>query len=79
MDLRKTLVVEPGTRVRLKDVDAAFHGDYASGEHAKEDLAKNVTRLAELQQNALRREEARPPRGAAGHRRRRARTAPAGT
>lgn len=50
MNLRKKLVVEPGTRVRLKDVDAAFHGDYASGEHAKEDLAKNVARLAELQQ-----------------------------
>lgn len=50
MDLRKRLMVEPGTRVKLKDVDAAFHGDYASGEQAKEDLAKNVARLAELQQ-----------------------------
>lgn len=50
MSLHKKLVVEPGTRVRLKDVDAAFHGDYASSEHAKEDLAKNVARLAELQQ-----------------------------
>lgn len=50
MGLRKKLIVEPGTRVRLKDVDAAFHGDYASAEHAKEDLAKNVARLAELQQ-----------------------------
>jgi PPK2 family polyphosphate:nucleotide phosphotransferase len=50
MTLRNKLVVEPGTRVRLKDVDAAFHGDYASADHAKEDLAKNVARLAELQQ-----------------------------
>lgn len=50
MNLRKTLVVEPGTRVRLKDVDAAFHGDYASSDHAKADLAQNVARLAELQQ-----------------------------
>ncbi|MDQ0506712.1 polyphosphate kinase 2 family protein [Xanthobacter agilis] len=50
MGLRKKLVVEPGTRVRLKDVDAAFHGDYASAELAKDDLAKNVVRLAELQQ-----------------------------
>ena len=50
MDLRKKLVVEPGTRIRLKDVDAAFHGDYASSDHAKEDLAKNTLRLAELQQ-----------------------------
>lgn len=50
MDLRKKLMVEPGTRVRLKDIDAGFHGDYASSDHAKEDLAKNVARLAELQQ-----------------------------
>lgn len=50
MDLRRKLVVEPGSRIRLEDVDAAFHGDYASGDHAKEDLARNVARLAELQQ-----------------------------
>jgi PPK2 family polyphosphate:nucleotide phosphotransferase len=50
MNLRNKLVVEPGTRVRLKDVDAAFHGDYASADHAKDDLARNVARLAELQQ-----------------------------
>jgi len=50
MDLRKKLIVEPGTHVRLKDVDAGFHGDYASGDHAKDDLAKNEARLAELQQ-----------------------------
>ncbi|WP_454916069.1 polyphosphate kinase 2 family protein [Xanthobacter sediminis] len=50
MGLRKKFMVEPGTRVKLKDVDAAFHGDYASAEQAKEDLAKNVARLAELQQ-----------------------------
>lgn len=50
MSLRKKLIVEPGTRLKLKDVDAAFHGDYASPEHAKDALANNVTRLAELQQ-----------------------------
>ena len=50
MDLRKKLIVEPGTRIRLKDVDASFHGDYASSEHAKEDLAKNVARVTELQE-----------------------------
>ncbi|MCS0495749.1 polyphosphate kinase 2 family protein [Ancylobacter sp. MQZ15Z-1] len=50
MSLRKKFVVEPGTRIRLKDVDASFHGDYASAEHAKADLARNVARLAELQQ-----------------------------
>lgn len=50
MDLRKKLLVAPGTRIRLKDVDAGFHGDYPSGDHAKDDLARNVARLAELQQ-----------------------------
>lgn len=50
MSLRKKLIVEPGTRVKLKDVDAAFHGDNGSAEEAKEALAKNVSRLAELQQ-----------------------------
>ncbi|WP_334173848.1 polyphosphate kinase 2 family protein [Pseudoxanthobacter sp.] len=50
MDLRTKLIVKPGTRLKLKDVDAGFHGDYASSEHAKDDLARNVARLAELQQ-----------------------------
>lgn len=50
MDLRRKLGVEPGSAVRLKDVDADFHGDYASSEHAGQDLARNVARLAELQQ-----------------------------
>ncbi len=49
MDLRKKLIIAPGTRIRLKDVDAAFHGDYASSEDAKADLAKTVVRLGELQ------------------------------
>lgn len=50
MGLRKKLIVEPGTRVKLKDVDAAFHGDHASEEAAKEALAKNVAHLTQLQQ-----------------------------
>lgn len=50
MDLRKKLVVEPGSRVKLKEVDAGFHGDYASEPEAKDALAKNVGRLTELQQ-----------------------------
>lgn len=50
MDLREKLIVKPGSKVRIKDVDASFHGHYASSEHAKEDLAKNVARLSELQQ-----------------------------
>lgn len=50
MDLRGKLMVEPGTRVKLKNVDAGFHGKFESSEHAKEELARNAARLAELQQ-----------------------------
>jgi PPK2 family polyphosphate:nucleotide phosphotransferase len=50
MDLRKKLVVEPGSRVKLKEVDAGFRGDFASEQEAKEALARNVARLTELQQ-----------------------------
>ncbi len=50
MDLRTKLIVPPGTRVSLRDIDAGWHGTYASSDAAKEDLAKNETRLADLQQ-----------------------------
>lgn len=50
MGLRDKLIVKPGSKIRLKDVDASFHGDYKSAEHAKEDLAANAARLTELQQ-----------------------------
>ncbi|MGQ3675135.1 polyphosphate kinase 2 family protein [Xanthobacter sp. TB0139] len=50
MGLRSKLRVQPGSKVRLKDIDASFHGDYTSAEHAKEDLDKNVARMTELQE-----------------------------
>lgn len=50
MDLREKLIVKPGSKVKLKEIDASFHGHYASSEHAKEDLAKNSERLSVLQQ-----------------------------
>lgn len=50
MDLRKKLIVEPGSRVKLKDIDAGFHGDFASEQEARDALARNVARLTELQQ-----------------------------
>ncbi|MGE4372470.1 MAG: polyphosphate kinase 2 family protein [Xanthobacter sp.] len=48
--MRSKLMVEPGSKVRLKDIDASFHGDYKSAEYAKEDLDKNVVRMTELQE-----------------------------
>lgn len=50
MDLRKTLIVEPGTRLKLKTIDPAFKGDYTAAKDAKKDLARNDKRLASLQQ-----------------------------
>lgn len=50
MDLREKLIVEPGSKIKLKDVDASYHGQHETSEQAKEELAKSNGRLAELQQ-----------------------------
>ena len=50
MDYRKKLIVEPGSQVRLKDVDPGFHGKHESEAEAAADLAKNVARLTKLQE-----------------------------
>ncbi|MCJ8144350.1 polyphosphate kinase 2 family protein [Ancylobacter sp. A5.8] len=50
MNLRKKLMVAPGAKVRLKKFDPAFRGDYGSAEDARKELARNVARLADLQQ-----------------------------
>jgi PPK2 family polyphosphate:nucleotide phosphotransferase len=48
MDYRKKLVVDPGSRVRLKSIDPGFHGKHDE-ESAKAALAGEVARLTELQ------------------------------
>lgn len=50
MDLRKKLIVKPGTRIRLADIDAGYHGPYKHSEQANEELARNIERLGVLQQ-----------------------------
>jgi PPK2 family polyphosphate:nucleotide phosphotransferase len=50
MDFRSKLIVEPGSRVRLKDLDPAFHGKHRSEDEAEDDLKKNVARLTRLQE-----------------------------
>ena len=47
MDYRKKLVVEPGSKARLKAIDPAFHGKHEAS--AKAEIAKEVARLTELQ------------------------------
>lgn len=49
MNLYKKLIVEPGSKIKLKKVDASFHANYENEEHAKDMLAKHVEKIGELQ------------------------------
>ena len=49
MDYRKKLIVKPGSRVRLTEIDPAYHGKHETEESALEDLQANVARLTRLQ------------------------------
>ncbi|MFO0994547.1 MAG: polyphosphate kinase 2 family protein [Hyphomicrobiales bacterium] len=49
MDYRKKLIVKPGTKIRLKDIDPAYHGEHESEAEAQQDLAGNVAKLTHLQ------------------------------
>lgn len=50
MDLRKHLVVEPGSRVRLKDIDPSFHGDFKHHKDAEPELQRTLEEITELQE-----------------------------
>ena len=45
----KSMMATPGKRIRLKDFDPAFKGDYKSHAHAQSKLKANVQRLAKYQ------------------------------
>ena len=45
----KSMIATPGKRIRLKDFDPAFKGEYESQAHAQSKLQKNVQRLAKYQ------------------------------
>jgi polyphosphate kinase 2 (PPK2 family) len=49
MDYRKTLVVKPGTKVRLSKIDASHTGRHVDHEKAQPDIQKHVERMAKLQ------------------------------
>ena len=49
MNYTKKLIVEPGSKVRLREFDPAFHGKGAAEQNADEELAAAKTRLGELQ------------------------------
>ena len=49
MNFTKRLIVEPGSKVSLTDVDPDFHGDWKSVDDAQADLDKNLGRISQLQ------------------------------
>jgi PPK2 family polyphosphate:nucleotide phosphotransferase len=49
MNLTKRLRVEPGSKVDLAAIDPSFHGNWASAEAAKDELASNIARITTLQ------------------------------
>jgi PPK2 family polyphosphate:nucleotide phosphotransferase len=49
MDYRKKLVVEPGSKVKLKAIDPGWHGKADGGEDATAALAAETERLTKLQ------------------------------
>jgi PPK2 family polyphosphate:nucleotide phosphotransferase len=46
---RAKFLVEPGTRVRLRDVDPDATGKHASEDEAREEIARDLDRLTDLQ------------------------------
>ena len=49
MNLAKRLKVEPGSKVKLSDIDPNFHGTHESEDEAKAELQHNLDRITELQ------------------------------
>ncbi|MGH6822493.1 MAG: polyphosphate kinase 2 family protein [Methylocella sp.] len=49
MDYRKMLIVNPGQKLRLKDIDPAFKGRHETHESAAQELEKYRQKLAQLQ------------------------------
>ena len=49
MDYRRKFLVEPGSRLRLKKIDAAYGGKHGSHAKARSEIARNVERIDRLQ------------------------------
>jgi PPK2 family polyphosphate:nucleotide phosphotransferase len=49
VNLAKRLKVEPGSKVKLSDIDPNFHGTHQSEDDAKAELQHNLDRITELQ------------------------------
>lgn len=49
MSLYNKLIVKPDSKVKLKDIDPAYHAQYDNEEHAKQTLEQHVEKIRELQ------------------------------
>jgi len=49
MDYRKELIVEPGRKVRLKDIDPAYHGKHEGREQAQPEIENYLQRMEKFQ------------------------------
>ena len=49
MDFRKKLVVKPGAKVKLGDIDPAYIGEHGSYQSGTAEIARNAASLALLQ------------------------------
>ncbi len=49
MDYRKKLLVKPGSKVSLKNIDPGWHGQHDSEKEATEEIAKHLASIAEHQ------------------------------
>lgn len=50
MDYREKLIVEPGSKVKLKDIDPGFHGAIDSKEAAMAELQEVLDKITLLQE-----------------------------
>jgi PPK2 family polyphosphate:nucleotide phosphotransferase len=49
MDYRKELIVEPGRKVQLKDIDPAYHGKHEGREQAQPEIENYLQRMEKFQ------------------------------
>ena len=50
MDYRKELIVEPGRKMRLKDIDPAYHGKHEGREQAQPEIEGYLQRMEKFQE-----------------------------
>jgi hypothetical protein len=67
VNLTKRLKVEPGSKIKLADIDPGFHGKHETEEEAKAELHGNLARITALQRK--RKPRSLPPDRASGNRR----------